>query len=162
VAASSEPAVEWAAEHGLSILMDPHSAHGEIARKRRIYAERLAASGFAWEGREIPIARLLAVAATAREAEEVARRGARWILDSYAGPRHRAVLPFGSPVHAVPVDPVERYLREVVVYGTPAEVVDRLSALRDEMPLEYLLCAPLSHASFMLLAEEVLPRIAAL
>ncbi|MET0153782.1 MAG: LLM class flavin-dependent oxidoreductase [Candidatus Binatia bacterium] len=162
VAASSEPAVEWAAEHGLSILMDPHSAHGEIARKRRVYAERLAASGFAWEGREIPIARLVAIAETQGEAEEVARRGARWVLDSYAGPRHRAVLPFGSPVQAMPIDPVERYLREVVVYGTPAEVVDRLAALRDEMPLEYLLCAPLSHASFMLLAEEVLPRIASL
>src|SRR5262245_34664793 len=34
-AASSEPAVEWAAEHGLSILMDPHAAHGAIAHKRR-------------------------------------------------------------------------------------------------------------------------------
>jgi hypothetical protein len=34
--------------------------------------------------------------------------------------------------------------------------------LRDEMQLQYLLCAPLSHASFMLLAEEVLPKVASL
>jgi alkanesulfonate monooxygenase SsuD/methylene tetrahydromethanopterin reductase-like flavin-dependent oxidoreductase (luciferase family) len=161
-AASSEPAVEWAAEHGLSILMDPHAAHGEIARKRRLYEERLVASGFAMAGREIPMARLLAIAETHDEAEAVARRGATWVLDSYAGPRHRAVLPFGSPVHATLIDPVERYLREVIVYGTPAEVVDRLAALRDELPLEYLLCAPLSHASFVLLADEVLPRVTSL
>jgi len=162
VAASSEPAVEWAAEQGLSILMDPHAAHGEIARKRRLYEERLVASGFTIAGREIPMARLLAVAETHDEAEAVARRGATWVLDSYAGPRHRAVLPFGSPVHAAPIDPVERYLREVIVYGTPAEVVDRLAALREELPLEYLLCAPLSHASFVLLAEQVLPRVTSL
>jgi alkanesulfonate monooxygenase SsuD/methylene tetrahydromethanopterin reductase-like flavin-dependent oxidoreductase (luciferase family) len=161
VAASSEPAVEWAAEHGLSILMDPHAAHGEIARKRRLYEERLIASGFAMAGREIPMARLVAVAETHGEAETVARRGARWVLDSYAGPRHGAVLPFGSPVRAMPVDPVERYLSEVIVYGSPAEVVDKLSRLREEMLLEYLLCAPLSHATFMLLAEEVLPHVAA-
>jgi alkanesulfonate monooxygenase SsuD/methylene tetrahydromethanopterin reductase-like flavin-dependent oxidoreductase (luciferase family) len=160
VAASSEPAVEWAAEHGLSILMDPHAAHGHIARKRRLYEERLIGSGFSMAGREIPMARLVAVAETHGEAEAVARRGARWVLDSYAGPRHAAVLPFGSPVQAMPVDPVERYLGEVVVYGSPAEVVDKFWRLREEMQLEYLLCAPLSHASFMLLAEEVLPRVA--
>ena len=162
VAASSEPAVEWAAEHGLSILMDPHSAHADIARKRRLYGERLVASGFTSAGREIPMARLVAIAETRREAQDVARRGARWIVDSYAGPGHRPVLPFGSPVQATVVDPVERYLREVVVYGSPAEVVDQLSRLREEMLLEYLLCAPLSHTSFTLLADEVLPRLARL
>ena len=141
--------------------MDPHAAHGEIARKRRLYEERLVASGFSMAGREIPMARLVAVAKTQGEAEAVARRGARWILDSYAGPRHAAVLPFGSPVRALPVDPVERYVSEVIIYGSPAEVVDKLMVLREEMRLEYLLCAPLSHASFMLLAEEVLPRVAA-
>ena len=31
VAATSPGAVEWAASRGLSILMDPHSAHREIA-----------------------------------------------------------------------------------------------------------------------------------
>ncbi len=160
VAASSEPAIEWAAEHGLSILMDPHSAHAEISRKRRLYGERLTASGFAWAAREIPIARLVAIGETQKEAREVARRGARWIIDSYARHRHRAVLPFGSgPVRAAEAHPVERYLREVVIHGTPAEVVDRLAELREEMPREYLLCAPLSHASFMLLADEVLPRV---
>jgi alkanesulfonate monooxygenase SsuD/methylene tetrahydromethanopterin reductase-like flavin-dependent oxidoreductase (luciferase family) len=141
--------------------MDPHAAHLEIARKRRLYEERLVASGFSIAEREIPMARLVAVAETHDEAEAVARRGARGVLDSYAGPRHAAVLPFGSPVHAKPLDPVERYLSEVIVYGSPAEVVDKLLRLREEMQLEYLLCAPLSHVTFMLLAEEVLPLVAA-
>jgi alkanesulfonate monooxygenase SsuD/methylene tetrahydromethanopterin reductase-like flavin-dependent oxidoreductase (luciferase family) len=160
VAASSEPAVVWAAEHGLSILMDPHSSHAEIGRKRRLYEERLLGSGFAMAGRETPVARLIAIAEDPGEAEEVARRGARWIVDSYAGPGHRPVLPFGSPVKAPADDPIDRYLREVVIYGSPAEVVDKLSRLREEMLLDYLLCAPLSHASFRLLADEVLPHLA--
>ena len=32
VAASSEPAIAWAAQRGLTIMMDPHSPHVEIAR----------------------------------------------------------------------------------------------------------------------------------
>jgi hypothetical protein len=31
--------------------------------------------------------------------------------------------------------------------------------LRDEIGLDYLLCAPLSHQTFTLLTEKVLPRI---
>jgi alkanesulfonate monooxygenase SsuD/methylene tetrahydromethanopterin reductase-like flavin-dependent oxidoreductase (luciferase family) len=142
--------------------MDPHSSYAEIGRKRRRYEERLVGSGFAMTGREIPMARLVAIAKDGREAMDVARRGARWIVESYAGPGHRPVLPFGSPIEAPTTDPVERYLREVVVYGSPTEVVDKLAMLREEMRLEYLLCAPLSQASFTLLAEEVLPRVEAL
>ncbi len=36
----------------------------------------------------------------------------------------------------------------------------RILRLHDEIGLDYLLCAPLSHQSFMLLTEKVLPRIA--
>ena len=37
LAASSPEAVEWSAAQGHSILMDPHSSHAEIARKRRLW-----------------------------------------------------------------------------------------------------------------------------
>ena len=57
-------------------------------------------------------------------------------------------------------DPVQRYLDEVILHGTPDEVVEEILRLRDEIGLHYLLCAPLSHQSFMLLTEQVLPRIA--
>jgi alkanesulfonate monooxygenase SsuD/methylene tetrahydromethanopterin reductase-like flavin-dependent oxidoreductase (luciferase family) len=45
VAASSPEAVQWCAEQGYTILMDPHSSHGEIGRKRRLFEERRVAAG---------------------------------------------------------------------------------------------------------------------
>src|SRR5207237_753636 len=83
------------------------------------------------------------------EAEETARRGARWLVDSYTGPQHQSltgVIGFGVAVgeSAQPVDPVARYLDGVIVYGTPDAVVDEIARLREEMFLTYLLCAPLS------------------
>jgi len=160
-AASSEPAIEWAAERGLSILMDPHSSHGEIARKQRLYAQRLEQHGHSTAGREIPVARLIAVAESEREAEEVARRGARWILNAYAGPEHRPVLPFGVPEARSEGDPVERYLDGVVLFGTPQRLVEEVAKLRELLPFaDYLLCAPLSQDSFRMFTDEVLPRVA--
>jgi len=164
LAASSPDAIRRAAAGGFTIMMDPHSAHPEIASKRELYREQLEARGLSIEGREIPMARLVAIARTRREAEETARRGARWLVDSYTGPQHQSltgVIGFGVAVGAAatPVDPVERYLDGVIVWGTPDEVVDEIARLRQEMFLDYLLCAPLSHESFVLLTDEVLPRI---
>ena len=158
MAASSEGAIEWAAGRGFSILMDPHSSAVEIGRKRRFYAEKLAAAGFSETGRDIPIARLVALADNASEAAAVARSGAESILNSYLGAQHRPVME-GSFTPAG-VDPVQRYLDEVILHGTPDKVGDEILRLRDEIGLDYLLCAPLSHQSFMLLTEKVLPRIA--
>jgi alkanesulfonate monooxygenase SsuD/methylene tetrahydromethanopterin reductase-like flavin-dependent oxidoreductase (luciferase family) len=47
----------------------------------------------------------------------------------------------------------------VILYGTPDKVGDEILRLREEIGLDYLLCAPLSHQSFMLLTEKVLPRL---
>ena len=52
------------------------------------------------------------------------------------------------------------YLNGVIVYGTTEAVTDQLIRLRDEMFLDYLLCAPLSHESFTLFTDKVLPRLA--
>jgi alkanesulfonate monooxygenase SsuD/methylene tetrahydromethanopterin reductase-like flavin-dependent oxidoreductase (luciferase family) len=157
MAASSEGAIEWAASRGFSILMDPHSSSAEIGRKRRFYAEKLAAAGFSEAGRDIPVARLVALADSADEAAVVARNGAEWIVNSYLGAQHRPVIEQSfTPTGA---DPVKRYLDEVILYGTPDRVGDEILRLRDEIGLDYLLCAPLSHQSFMLLTERVLPRI---
>ena len=160
VAASSEPAIEWAAERGFSILMDPHSSHREIARKQRLYLDALKGHGHSAEDRELPIARLLAVAPTLAEAEDVARRGAAWIVGSYADEKHRPVLPFGGLEKREPAtDPVARYLNGVVLWGTPESLLDEIARLRSEMNLESLMCAPLSHESFTLFTEKVLPRL---
>jgi alkanesulfonate monooxygenase SsuD/methylene tetrahydromethanopterin reductase-like flavin-dependent oxidoreductase (luciferase family) len=158
LAASSESAIEWAASRDFSILMDPHSSAPEIGHKRRFYAEKLAASGFSEAGRDIPIARLVALAENAGKAAAVARSGAEWILNSYLGPQHRPVIQQSfTPAGA---DPVQLYLDDVILHGTPDKVGDEILRLRDEIGLDYLMCAPLSHQSFMLMTEKVLPRIA--
>src|SRR5205823_3505028 len=58
MAASSLPAIDWAAAKGFSILMDPHSSRTDLAAKRRHYREKLAAAGYSDAGRVIPMARL--------------------------------------------------------------------------------------------------------
>jgi len=157
MAATSQEAIAWAAGRGFSILMDPHSAHREIGAKRRFYNERLAAAGFSIEGRDIPVARLVALAGTADKAAAVARRGALWILNSYLGAQHRPVL--SADLVPAGVDPLARYLDEVILHGTVDSVTEQILRLRAEIGLDYLLAAPLSHESFMLLAERVLPRL---
>lgn len=151
VAASSPPAIDWAARRGHTIMLDPHSSHVEIAAKRERYRAGLEANGHSIEGREIPMARLLAIAETEREAEEIARRGAAWTVDSYFNP--------SKVPGATDVDPIERYLDGVALHGTPEKIVDELARLGEEMFLDYLLCAPLSHDSFMLFTERVLPHL---
>lgn len=159
VAATSDAALDWAASRGLSILMDPHSSHRDLGRKQRRYFEGLAAAGHATTGRELPVARLIAIAATDREAEAVAREGARWIVESYADARHAPVLPAGGLVEVPGVSPVDRYLDGVIVYGTPERVADEIARLRGEIVLESLLCAPIGHRSFELFTESVLPKL---
>jgi alkanesulfonate monooxygenase SsuD/methylene tetrahydromethanopterin reductase-like flavin-dependent oxidoreductase (luciferase family) len=156
VAATSEDAIRWAASRGLSILMDPHSPHAEIARKRELYRSALEAAGFDFAGRALPMARLLAIADSAAEAEEIARRGARWTLGAYMSTQQLAAFRPGE----APRDPIAHYLTDVVIHGPPEAVTDQLERLREEMFLSYLLVAPLSEGSFRRFTERVLPRLA--
>ncbi|MGI8553154.1 MAG: LLM class flavin-dependent oxidoreductase [Dehalococcoidia bacterium] len=164
VAASSPDAIDWASSVGHSILMDPHSSHVDIGRKLASYKEGLKAVGYSPEGRTTPIARLIAVAPTDEGAREVARSGAHWTVTSYINPSKANVFrprSAGTETAAVaaPVDPIVRYVDEVIIHGSPRRVVDELQRLREEIGLDYLLCAPLSHQSFMLLTEEVIPAL---
>ena len=148
MAASSPGAIEWAASAGHSILMDPHATHAELGNKWELYRDTLAAHGYSIEGRQTPMARLLAIAPTEDKAIAVARQGAKWLVDTY-------VLPevYGD------VDPVQRYVDEVVIHGTPEKVVDELARLNEEIHLDYIIGAPLSHESFMQFTDYVLPRM---
>jgi alkanesulfonate monooxygenase SsuD/methylene tetrahydromethanopterin reductase-like flavin-dependent oxidoreductase (luciferase family) len=155
VAATSEGSVDWAAAKGLSILMDPHSDHGQIGRKFARYREGLDAAGHSFAGREIPIGRLLAVAETDVEAEAIARRGAAWTTGAYVSKQVLAALRPGEE----DVDPVDHYLRDVVIHGSPERVVDELQRLEQEVPLGYLLMSPLSEKTFGLFTDRVLPHV---
>ena len=83
VAASSENALDWAGQEGFSIMMDPHATFEELAGKRSYYRDKLSTSGHPTNGRDIPMARTLAMAETSSEATEVGRRGAEFMFGSY-------------------------------------------------------------------------------
>ena len=156
MAATSPPAIDWAATNGFSILMDPHSSREELVRKRRYYGERLAAAGHCDTGRVIPMARLVAIDETPEKACEVARRAAQWTVASYIGSttHHRQEQrTFGGR------DPVDFYLQDVVLHGTAESVADQIRALEMDAGMTYLMAAPLSRRSFTLLTDQVLPRI---
>jgi len=158
IGASSLEAIEWGAAHGHSILMDPHSTHAEIAAKRRRYDEVLRSHGHAIAGRDIPVARQIAIAASDEEAREVALRGSSWLLGSYdrsgtTGPR------VSGNARATLRRPIDEYVDGCVVWGSPARVRDELARLRSELPLEYLMIAPLSETSFRLFVTEVLEKL---
>ena len=149
IASSSPEAIDWAAGQGHAILMDPHSTHDETASKYARYRSALAEHGHR-NSQDTPMARLIAIARTDQAAEEVARQGAKWTLDSYAAPGP------GAPSKE---ERIERYVDEVVIHGSPAKVVDELKRLEEEIPLNYLLASIFSHESFMLLTDEVIPRM---
>jgi alkanesulfonate monooxygenase SsuD/methylene tetrahydromethanopterin reductase-like flavin-dependent oxidoreductase (luciferase family) len=159
LAATSMDSIRRAAEKGFDILQDPHATHADIGTKRAYYHEVLREHGFATEGRVIPTARLLAVGTTDAEAAEVARAGAAWTVSSYSNPSKRAGPP--APHHVAGVDPVERYMNDVVIRGTPERVLDKIAELRETIGLDYLMCAPLSQRSFTLFTDEVLPKLPA-
>lgn len=159
MAASSTPAIEWAASKGHSILMDPHSSRSDLIRKRRHYAAKLAEAGHSDAGRTIPMARLVAVDETAEKARAVARRAAEWMVASYVGAKHDNVRQetrtFGGK------DPIEFYLNEVIIHGTADSVSGHIQSFAEDIEMNYLMAAPLSGRTFRLLTDKVLPLIAA-
>lgn len=170
LAATSPDSIRRAAEKGYDILQDPHATPAELGAKRAHYYEVLRQHGFPTEGRVIPTARLLAVGDTEQEAEDIARAGAQWTVTSYINLKSGAssALKWSAPetTSAAPprpergaIDPVERYLNEVVLRGTPERVADKILELRETIGLDYLMCAPLSHESFMRFTEKVLPKL---
>jgi alkanesulfonate monooxygenase SsuD/methylene tetrahydromethanopterin reductase-like flavin-dependent oxidoreductase (luciferase family) len=79
------------------------------------------------------------------------------MVRSYVGPQHRNVKTEPRDVGAS--DPVARYVRDVIIHGTWQSVLDQILSLRETALLNYLLCAPLSQESFVLLTDKVLPRL---
>ncbi|MGH8013690.1 MAG: LLM class flavin-dependent oxidoreductase, partial [Candidatus Binataceae bacterium] len=148
VAAGSPGAYQWAAENGYSVLMGPHQSFVETGQQWDFYSQQLAAHGYSSEGRDLPIARFLAIASTDAQAAEVARRGAQWLLRTYIDPAM-----FGAG------DPTRRYVDSVIIHGTPERVAGTIARLREEIHLDYLIGAPLSHETFISFTDKVLPRL---
>jgi alkanesulfonate monooxygenase SsuD/methylene tetrahydromethanopterin reductase-like flavin-dependent oxidoreductase (luciferase family) len=109
------------------------------------------------------MARLLAVAETDQAAESIARQGAQWLVDTYVNPTKApnamAMVTSRHDQSGGTLDPIELYLDGIIIHGTPERVFDQLQQLHEEIWLDYLLCAPLSHSSFLLFTDKVLPRL---
>jgi alkanesulfonate monooxygenase SsuD/methylene tetrahydromethanopterin reductase-like flavin-dependent oxidoreductase (luciferase family) len=151
VAAYSPSAIEWAAERGYSIMLDPHSPSSLIGEKMRTWRTMLAQHGHKTEGRVIPTVRLLAIADTDAKAAEVARDGAKWLLRSYVNPNGER----GDNDTML-----QRYVDSMVIHGTPERVTDQIRQLHEEIQLDYLIAAPLSHETFLALTDHVVPKLA--
>ena len=153
IGASSPGAIKWAAEKGFAILMDPHSSHTEIGEKFAAYRQTLK-DNHHQNDLSTPVARLIAIAKTDQQAEDIARRGAEWTVGSYAGPKKG-----GPPTTLTPEDMVNRYVDEIIIHGSPSKVIDKLHELNETISLNYLLASILSHESFIRLTDEVLPNL---
>ncbi len=153
MAASSPDAIRWSAAKGFSIMMDPHSSMDDIATKRQMYDTTLSENDFDPHGRDIPVARLLAIAPSDAQARQIAESGAQWTTASYAKNSLSLKQQEGQR------DPIQRYVDDVILWGSPAKVADLLLQYEADKQLNYLLCAPLSHQTFQLFNDEVLPRL---
>lgn len=151
VAAYSPSAIEWAAEQGYSIMLDPHSPTSVIGEKMETWRRLLAQHGHKTEGRVIPTVRLIAIAGTDWKAAEVARDGARWLLRTYVNP---------SGERGDSETMLRRYVDSMVIHGTPERVVEEIARLREEIHLDYMITAPLSHETFISFTDHVLPKLA--
>ncbi len=169
LAATSLEAIEWTAERGFSIMMDPHATHPEIASKRAHYKQALEAAGYSIAGRDIPMARTLAMGATQREAEDVGRAGAEFMFGSYLRKKANIRGTAAGAQKTIQIealdasiqsndDPVARYVNEIAICGTPEKVIADIEEMQETLPLDYLMIAPLSHASFVMFTEKVLPH----
>ena len=136
------------------MMQDPHSSMTDISAKRRLYEQALLNNGHDIAGRDIPVARLLAVAPTDAQAREVAVNGAAWTTGSYAK------QPLAMRKQAGESSPVERYVNDVILWGSPERVIDELRRCQAEHQLDNLIIAPLSRQTFELFTETVLPEFA--
>jgi alkanesulfonate monooxygenase SsuD/methylene tetrahydromethanopterin reductase-like flavin-dependent oxidoreductase (luciferase family) len=161
LAATSPDSVRKAAADGYTIMLDPHASNTEIQYKRRLYEEVMEEHGHSVGGRDIPIVRYVALADTHAEAEEIARHSSAWTVGAYANPNKSGIGQSQIPGQErdPAVDPVERYLRDVAIVGTADEVVDRFKELEAEVPMNYLMLAPMSQDTFVRFTKEVLPRL---
>ena len=120
-----ETAIEWAAQRGHSILMDPHAAHVEIGRKRELYRERArGARAHVRRARDPDGAPARGGADGRAGARGRARAGAQWIVGSYMGDAHamtrRHLTSERSRSSAT--------LRGSVIHGSPESVLEQIAA----------------------------------
>ncbi|MDD9904914.1 MAG: hypothetical protein OXT06_15190 [Rhodospirillaceae bacterium] len=56
------------------------------------------------------------------------------------------------------VDPIERYVNDCALCGSPEKIIDDIERLRETNDMDYLMIAPLGHESFIRFTEDVIPH----
>lgn len=171
IGATSEGSIEWAAQKGLSILLGPHSSHQDSYEKREFYRAKLEGAGHVFEGRDIPLTRSVAIGETDEAGYELGRRGAEFMFGNYL--KNKGNIRGGEQAAAEGktqssdavlaaerenVNPIERYVNEVALCGSPEKVIDDIERLRETNKIDYLMIAPLGHESFIRFTEKVMPH----
>jgi alkanesulfonate monooxygenase SsuD/methylene tetrahydromethanopterin reductase-like flavin-dependent oxidoreductase (luciferase family) len=151
VAAHNPSAIEWAAEQGYSIMLGPHSPASVIDEGMNTWRRLLVQHGHSAEGRVIPTVRLVAIAPTDAEAADIAREGSKFMLRTYINPK-------GERGDSDTM--LRNYVDSMVIHGTVERVVDQIRRLNQEIHLDYMITAPLSHETFLSFTDHVLPRLA--
>ncbi|MEQ1889475.1 MAG: LLM class flavin-dependent oxidoreductase [Alphaproteobacteria bacterium] len=161
LAADSPDSIRKAGAEGYTIMLGPHSSNADVNYKRALYQEVMEANGHVVGERDLPIVRFVALGETRAQAEAVARASSGWTVGAYANASKTAHL--GPQTATIKmdqkVDPVERYLNDVAIVGTASEVVDRLKQLESEIPMNYLMLAPMSNDTFLRFTKDVLPKL---
>ena len=146
MAAASDDAIAWAAEQGFSIMMSPHASYTDISEKKVLYRQTLESAGHAFGQRDIPVARTIALAETQEQAEAIGRKGAEFMLGAYLrNTSHIRTKPGDATgktqpneavlaAEAANMDPVDRYIQQVAICGTPEKAIDVIEELRENRP----------------------------
>jgi len=150
VAAHNPSAIEWAAAQGYSMMLGPHSPPSVIDEGMKMWRRLMIEHGHNPEGRVLPTVRLVAIAHTDAEAADIAREGSKFMLRTYINPQ-------GERDNDTKL---RNYVDSMVIHGTADRVVDQILRLKEEIHLDYMITAPLSHETFLTFTEQVLPKLA--
>ncbi|MEV4105604.1 LLM class flavin-dependent oxidoreductase [Nonomuraea sp. NPDC049649] len=161
IGGQSAAAIRRAARLGDAWYAPPFPSHDELADLRKIFLEERAAHGLPLDG-DFPLRRELIVASSRREAEELARQRSALRYQTY---RSWGLSGENTPVQtdAPGIDVEKQFL-----LGSPAEIVEQLARLRDELGMTHFMFKShwqgLPHADAMrqleLFGTKVLPELA--
>jgi len=150
VAAHNPTAIEWAAQQGYSMMLGPHSPASVIDDGMKMWRRLMVEYGHNLAGRVLPTVRLVAIAPTDAEAADIAREGSKFMLRTYINPQ-------GDRDNDTML---RNYVDSMVIHGTAERVIDKIRRLNEEIHLDYMITAPLSHETFLAFTDQVLPKLA--
>jgi alkanesulfonate monooxygenase SsuD/methylene tetrahydromethanopterin reductase-like flavin-dependent oxidoreductase (luciferase family) len=136
VNATSQAIIEWAARRGLSLLVSSFETDEEVFRKVAWYDAALARAGRNRNEVEVALARELFLAVDGNQARAKALPGLRTRLQAVKAENREDLA--GLAVMKGLSD--EDLLATCALYGTYAEVLDRLRRLKCEAGINHLVC----------------------